>query len=103
MVRTSSPSPLLASCFAVRNTLARKIAGIQALSGAGMQPCGLTAAGPLTGNGQMSHQDCNMRAQVHFPKTPAFQEVRLPRRIADMAEPARAKPKPTPETQHFWD
>jgi uncharacterized OB-fold protein len=23
--------------------------------------------------------------------------------IADMAEPARAKPKPTPETQHFWD
>ena len=20
-----------------------------------------------------------------------------------MAEPARAKPKPTPETQHFWD
>jgi uncharacterized OB-fold protein len=23
--------------------------------------------------------------------------------IADMAEPARARPKPTPETQHFWD
>jgi uncharacterized OB-fold protein len=23
--------------------------------------------------------------------------------ISDMAEPARAKPKPTPETQHFWD
>jgi uncharacterized protein len=23
--------------------------------------------------------------------------------IAEMAEPARAKPKPTPETQHFWD
>ena len=22
---------------------------------------------------------------------------------AEMAEPARAKPKPTPETQHFWD
>src|SRR5690242_14500404 len=21
----------------------------------------------------------------------------------DMAEPARARPKPTPETQHFWD
>jgi hypothetical protein len=40
----------------------------------------------------MSHQDRNMRANV-----------RLPRRVADMAEPARAKPKPTPETQHFWD
>jgi uncharacterized protein len=24
-------------------------------------------------------------------------------KITDMAEPARAKPKPTPETQHFWD
>jgi len=23
--------------------------------------------------------------------------------LADMAEAARAKPKPTPETQHFWD
>src|SRR5713226_6426354 len=23
--------------------------------------------------------------------------------ITDMAEPARARPKPTPETQHFWD
>jgi uncharacterized OB-fold protein len=23
--------------------------------------------------------------------------------IADMAEAARARPKPTPETQHFWD
>jgi uncharacterized OB-fold protein len=23
--------------------------------------------------------------------------------IAEMAEPARARPKPTPETQHFWD
>jgi uncharacterized OB-fold protein len=24
-------------------------------------------------------------------------------RMADMAEPARARPKPTPETRHFWD
>src|SRR6266481_5429618 len=23
--------------------------------------------------------------------------------VTDMAEPARARPKPTPETQHFWD
>jgi hypothetical protein len=23
--------------------------------------------------------------------------------MTDMAEPARARPKPTPETQHFWD
>src|SRR3982074_78058 len=23
--------------------------------------------------------------------------------MADMAEPTRARPKPTPETQHFWD
>ncbi|HXQ05073.1 MAG TPA: DNA-binding protein, partial [Bradyrhizobium sp.] len=23
--------------------------------------------------------------------------------ITGMAEPARARPKPTPETQHFWD
>ena len=56
------------SCFAVRNTLARKIAGIQAHSSAGMQPCGLTAAGPLTGNGQMSHQDRNKRPRRPFPK-----------------------------------
>jgi uncharacterized OB-fold protein len=43
--------------------------------------------GPLTADGQMSHQ--------------RFQEDREERN--DMAEPARAKPKPTPETQHFWD
>src|SRR6267143_1924218 len=23
--------------------------------------------------------------------------------MTDMAEPTRARPKPTPETQHFWD
>ena len=23
--------------------------------------------------------------------------------LTDMAEPQRARPKPTPETQHFWD
>src|ERR1700744_1748387 len=40
----------------------------------------------------MSHQDRNRRA-----KRPA-----IPRED-DMAEPTRARPKPTPETQHFWD
>jgi len=44
------------------------------------------AAGPLTPGHPMSHQDRN-----------------YPWRSADMAEAARAKPKPTPETQHFWD
>jgi uncharacterized OB-fold protein len=39
----------------------------------------------------MSHQDRNKRADARQGG------------IADMAEPARAKPKPTPETQHFWD
>jgi uncharacterized OB-fold protein len=31
------------------------------------------------------------------------QEPRTKGGFADMAEAARAKPKPTPETQHFWD
>lgn len=29
--------------------------------------------------------------------------TRSGREITAMAEPARARPKPTPETQHFWD
>jgi uncharacterized protein len=51
-------------------------------------------AGPLTGDGQMSHQDRNQRATIARSNREAK---------TDMAEPARAKPKPTPETQHFWD
>jgi len=47
----------------------------------------------LTLAGQVSHQDGNQRAS-----SPIFRE-----RTTIMAEPARAKPKPTPETQHFWD
>src|SRR4051812_21591426 len=39
----------------------------------------------------MSHQDLNKRA------------FRGRERMAIMAEAARARPKPTPETQHFWD
>jgi len=32
-------------------------------------------------------------------------QMARPRReeMTEMAEPARARPKPTPETQHFWD
>ena len=41
----------------------------------------------------MSHQDRNKR-----PKRPNAQGEN-----DEMAEPARARPKPTPETQHFWD
>src|SRR3979409_1728724 len=41
----------------------------------------------------MSHQECNERAMARCLQGESF----------DMAEPARAKPKPTPETQHFWD
>jgi uncharacterized protein len=87
-------SRLMASRVVMRmtNTLAREIAGIQALSFAGMRPCG-SGAGPLTWNGQLSHQDRNNRAKALIP----------PGGMPDMAEPARAKPKPTPETQHFWD
>ena len=40
---------------------------------------------PVDGQRPMSHQDCNNIGRNK------------------MAEPARAKPKPTPETQHFWD
>jgi uncharacterized OB-fold protein len=40
----------------------------------------------------MSHQDWNQRAKA----------TRDPREN-QMAEPTRARPKPTPETQHFWD
>jgi uncharacterized protein len=56
-------------------------------------PCG-GIAGPLTADGQMSHQDCNKRP--HAARSQGEE-------ITDMAEPARARPKPTPETQHFWD
>ena len=42
-------------------------------------------AQPLTGNGRCRIKICN---DIGRNK---------------MAEPARAKPKPTPETQHFWD
>ena len=55
-------------------------------------PCS-RSAGPLTRHGQMSHQDRNSG-----PRGPTFREE-----VADMAEPTRARPKPTPETQHFWD
>ena len=41
----------------------------------------------------MSHQDRN-----NGPRGPIRKEE-----MSDMAEPARARPKPTPETQHFWD
>src|SRR5271170_5628027 len=40
----------------------------------------------------MSHQDQNQRDE----NAPQPQEEH-------MAEPTRARPKPTPETQHFWD
>jgi uncharacterized OB-fold protein len=42
----------------------------------------------------MSHQDRNQWGRM----ARSFREAKT-----DMAEPARAKPKPTPETQHFWD
>src|SRR5260370_38643848 len=51
------------------------------------------SAGPLTPDGQMSHQDRNKRAT--WPDRRGG--------MTDMAEAARARPKPTPETQHFWD
>jgi uncharacterized protein len=57
--------------------------------------CGHATApllGPLTEIGQ-----CRIKTS-----TSGWTPV-LSRRPADMAEPARAKPKPTPETQHFWD
>src|SRR5205085_7470569 len=60
-------------------------------SASGIPPCA-GAGGPLTPNSQLSHQDCNKRA----PARPQGGSC-------EMAEPARAKPKPTPETQHFWD
>jgi uncharacterized protein len=40
----------------------------------------------------LSHQDCNKTGEGPFQGG-----------FAEMAEAARAKPKPTPETQHFWD
>jgi uncharacterized OB-fold protein len=84
------------ACWKRPNLLPR-IAAAQALRpdllrGSGVPPCG-GIAGPLTPDGQMSHQDCNTRAT----------RPTLGEEMTDMAEPARARPKPTPETQHFWD
>jgi uncharacterized OB-fold protein len=42
----------------------------------------------------MSHQGRNQRAKIN----PLAEGG-----TTDMAEPTRARPKPTPETQHFWD
>src|ERR1700694_1725501 len=50
-------------------------------------------AGPLTQDRPMSHQD-RSRAGGGGPAQGG---------ITGMAEPVRARPKPTPETQHFWD
>src|SRR5262245_1233250 len=50
-------------------------------------------AGPLTPAASMSHQGRKQPSRA----------VRHQGGSADMAEAARAKPKPTPETQHFWD
>ena len=47
-------------------------------------------AEPLT-----AHSQCRIKTAT---AKPTFQGD-----IAEMAEPARARPKPTPETQHFWD
>src|SRR5471030_2122519 len=41
----------------------------------------------------MSHQDQSQRASTRPPQGG----------ISDMADATRARPKPTPETQHFWD
>src|SRR6476620_498354 len=54
----------------------------------------VTLAGPLTPDSQMSHQDRNKRATRPDPNG---------EETTAMVEPARARPKPTPETQHFWD
>jgi uncharacterized protein len=51
------------------------------------------SAGPLTASA-MSHQDRSKRAGI---------DPRPREEFTDMADPARARPKPTPETQHFWD
>jgi uncharacterized OB-fold protein len=50
-------------------------------------------AQPLTAHSQWRIKTASKRARARLPQGD----------IADMAEPARAKPKPTPETQHFWD
>src|SRR5213080_713908 len=79
--------------LAMRRTLAREREGIQALQASDFARAGIRvmrqSVGPLTTDGQMSHQA--MQARSRGEKT------------TDMAEPARAKPKPTPETQHVWD
>jgi uncharacterized protein len=49
-------------------------------------PCARVAS-PLTADGQLAHQD----------------RKELDGGICPMAEAVRARPKPTPETQHFWD
>src|SRR5262245_12102682 len=55
-------------------------------------PCG-SVAGPLTPDSQMSHP------QIQYAGPAALCQEEM----TDMAEPVRARPKPTPETQHFWD
>src|SRR4030081_2970810 len=41
---------------------------------------------------------CRIKIATSGPRSPIPGEE-----MTDMTEPARARPKPTPETKHFWD
>jgi uncharacterized OB-fold protein len=71
-------------------TLAREIVGIQALR--------LKRTAMQRWTVDAGQSNVASRSETNGPHGPVRKGG-----ITAMAEPARARPKPTPETQHFWD
>jgi len=79
-------------------TLAREIERIQAFQASDFARAGIRAMRQdrWTVDGGWSNVASRSQQAGHAARS-------LRRRKWQMAEPARARPKPTPETQHFWD
>jgi uncharacterized OB-fold protein len=80
------------------NTLARETESIQAFRETDCARAGIRAMQQVGWTVDAPWSNVASRPQQRAPR-PDPQG----RKMADMAEPTRARPKPTPETQHFWD
>jgi uncharacterized protein len=81
----------------VTNTLAREIESIQAFRETDCACAGIRAMQQAGWTVDALWSNVASRSQQRA-RGPTLREE-----MADMAEPTRARPKPTPETQHFWD
>ncbi len=80
------------------STLAREIESIQAFRETDCACAGIRTMQQVGWTVDAPWSIVASRSQQRAPRPdPPGEEM------ADMAEPTRARPKPTPETQHFWD